>query len=198
MALASQKGTRVTPIDVGLDWIVLWLFPRWIAPNHVTTFRFLSIPFVVYFLLIDNYTLGVPLFIIAAFSDAIDGALARTRGQITDWGKLYDPLADKLLVGSVLLILVWKGYIYPLLAFLLIMIEGLLIVNGYYRRYIKNKVTQAVLPGKIKMVLESVALGLLLLYMTVLPADGVFIVATYAIYLSLFFALWSLIVYRSI
>lgn len=185
-------------MDYALSYMVLRFIPRWVTPNRMTTFRFITIPFVVYLLVINRDMEGVLLFGISAFSDALDGARARVDNMITDWGKLYDPLADKLLIGSVAAVLVWQGYIYMWLALTIIAIEGLLISNGIYRRYLLSKVTQAVLPGKVKMILQSVALFLILFYIAFVPYAPLLHIATYMLYAAVFFALWSLVVYRSI
>src|SRR5690242_2692989 len=82
------------------------LTPRWVRPNHLTLLRLLLVPFVLYFLAHERYAIGVPLFLFAALTDWFDGALARTRKQITEWGITHDPFVDKLLIGSVLFVIV--------------------------------------------------------------------------------------------
>ena len=66
--------------------------------------------------------MGLILFFISAFSDVVDGSLARTKNKITTWGAIYDPIADKLLLGSTSIILVSK-LISFYLGFLIIIIE---------------------------------------------------------------------------
>ena len=70
---------NVTIIDRIFDKLFLWAFPQSVRPNHVTLFRFISIPFLVFFLLNEFYKTVFIGFAISAFSDAIDGAIARTR-----------------------------------------------------------------------------------------------------------------------
>ena len=80
-----------------------------ITPNMITVARIMLIPVVLAFLLtrIEYGTIiAFVVFAIAAISDGIDGYLARSRGQVTELGKLLDPLADKMLVTSVLVALV--------------------------------------------------------------------------------------------
>src|SRR5665213_1786012 len=91
--------TRVTPIDKFLAVTFLPLLPKKITPNQITKFRLISIPFILYFFLSGQILIGTILFLFSAFSDALDGALARTTHQISNWGTFYDPVADKLLVG---------------------------------------------------------------------------------------------------
>src|SRR6187399_1629644 len=78
-------------------------------PNLVTMSRVVMIPFILIF--IDNFNplrsfVAAMLYLIAAAGDFLDGYLARSRGQVSMLGKFLDPLADKLLVTSVLVFLV--------------------------------------------------------------------------------------------
>jgi CDP-diacylglycerol--glycerol-3-phosphate 3-phosphatidyltransferase len=78
-------------------------------PNILTLGRVLVIPFVVYF--IDNRSqvrsfVAMILYLLAAVTDALDGYLARRRGQVSILGKFLDPLADKLIVMAALVVLV--------------------------------------------------------------------------------------------
>ena len=74
------------------------------TPNKVTLLRLLLVPFFVLFLLLPavphHYLLAGLVFGAAALTDHFDGRLARKHGQITDFGKFADPLADKILVTS--------------------------------------------------------------------------------------------------
>lgn len=182
--------------DKILDKIFLWLIPKSIVPNHVTTFRYLSIPVILYLLLSGYHGWSVILFSISAFSDAIDGSLARTRRQITDWGKLHDPLADKLLIGSVGAVAV-SIYLSFYLMLVIVIIELFLILNAIIKIRRGDKTITALLPGKVKMILQSVGVGLVLLFI-VFPIPWILSLAATLLYLSIFFALLSLIVYSSI
>ena len=83
-------------------------------PNQITFIRILLIPVFVMFLLIDiayrDY-IAAFIFIILSLSDALDGYIARKKSQVTGIGKIIDPIADKLLVASVILVLTSKGTI---------------------------------------------------------------------------------------
>ena len=120
---------NVTIIDKGIKLIFLWAIPEKVTPNHVTIFRFITIPFVIFFLVLENYTILIPLFAISAFSDAIDGAMARTRDRVTEWGKKFDPVADKLLIGSLAAIVITKE-ISPILAMIIIILEVLIVITA--------------------------------------------------------------------
>lgn len=188
--------TRPGLIDLVLQKTFLKIIPETIKPNHVTAFRFFCVPFVIYFLLMENYLLAIILLAIAGFSDAIDGAMARTRHQVSDWGKTYDPLADKLLIGSVTALVV-SNYISIYLAVIIITIELLLMANAFYKRKVEQKIIQAQYTGKIKMTLQTIGL-LALLFHIVYPSSFLLYGATYILYVSVVFALISLFVYKSV
>ncbi len=71
-------------------------------PNLLTLVRIISVPFVIFLLLIGNYLAALALFSFASLTDLVDGYLARRHGQISPFGKFADPIADKLLVAGVL------------------------------------------------------------------------------------------------
>lgn len=75
-------------------------------PNAITTLRVLLAPVVTVLLFESSASarlIAFGVFLVAALSDLVDGALARRRGEITDFGKLVDPLADKLLLVATLI-----------------------------------------------------------------------------------------------
>jgi len=189
-------NNNITIIDKIIAATFLGLLPAWITPNHITIFRFLTIPFVVFLLVIEQYAAGVVLFSVSAFSDALDGALARTTNQITDWGKMFDPLADKLLIGSVAVILIPR-FLNPYLALAIITIELFLILNAYYKKHYTGITIQAKKAGKVKMILQSLGIGALFIYM-IAPIAALLVFAAYSLYAAVVFALLSLIVYNSI
>ena len=96
--------------DRFIERVFLWFLPYPVTPNKVTLFRILMTPVVLLLVGFAHYKLGVLLFLIVAFTDAMDGAMARTRGQVTKFGMLFDPLADKLLIGSMVLLLVFRYF----------------------------------------------------------------------------------------
>ncbi len=187
------KEIKITLSDKILAATFLRLIPKSVTPNQLTIFRFFSVPFVLFLLSIQEYEWAVILFIISAFTDALDGALARTTNRITEWGKMYDPMADKLLIVLTSLILIPK-YLGFWLVFSITFIEMVLIGSAYY---LKNKGAieiRANAWGKGKMISQSVAVSLLLLYALV-HAPFLLIGAQYVFYLAIIFALVSLITY---
>ncbi len=78
-------------------------------PNKLTIARLLATPVFVVLLSVSipgNYTAALVIFLLAMITDYFDGALARSRGEITDAGRLLDPLADKILISSAFIIFV--------------------------------------------------------------------------------------------
>lgn len=72
-------------------------------PNILTIIRFILIPFIYISVLNENFFIALIIFTISAFTDILDGYIARKYNYITDIGKLIDPLADKLTLVSLLL-----------------------------------------------------------------------------------------------
>ena len=140
---------------------ILPFIPRSVTPNQVTVMRIILTPLVVALLWYKVYALGLVVFLVASLTDAIDGAMARTRNQITDMGKMLDPAADKLLIGSVAVVLISHtlGWAFALT---LLAAESLSVVRGILA-YAKGVVLQANSWGKVKMILEVVAVSVLLL-----------------------------------
>lgn len=171
---------------------VLRFFPKSILPNHITVFRFLTTPIVAVLMFYEHYYIGLFAFLLVAFTDALDGSMARTRNQITEWGKIYDPLADKILIASMVFIIVLR-YIDFWTAIIIIGLEIIIIFTAWIRMKKGIKI-QANLWGKIKMWLQVIGVVVLLLsiifnWAALLPfASGV-------LYLAIAFAIVSLLTY---
>jgi CDP-diacylglycerol--glycerol-3-phosphate 3-phosphatidyltransferase len=144
------------------------------VPNLLTLTRILLIPvFIVLFATPDpsrSITAAI-VFVVAAVTDLLDGYLARRSGQVTKLGKLLDPIADKLLVLSALILLVNVDRVSALVAILIIARE--VAVTGI--RAIaagEGMIIAAETTGKYKMALQVVAIVLLILEGTALSALG--------------------------
>lgn len=188
--------SQPTITDKILARTVLPFIPSSVSPNAVTWFRFATIPFVAYFFVMEQYNAGLILFLVSAFSDAVDGSMARTRNQITEWGKMFDPLADKLLISVSVAILVSR-FLNPYLAATIILMEFFIMVSAYYRKRVYAIPIEAELSGKVKMVLQSLGVASVL----VGAVSGIaqfFVIASYLFYLAIVFAIISLVVYKSI
>jgi len=104
----------------------------WNVPNVLTMIRALLIP--VYWVLFmhDHRYIALAVFIIASLTDLADGYIARKYNLITNFGKLMDPLADKLMVLSVMLSLAIKGFVPWTPLIIILCKEGLMILGGAF------------------------------------------------------------------
>lgn len=104
-------------------------------PNKLTILRIIMIPFFVLFMLLDGGVsqtyryIAAVIFIVASFTDLLDGKIARKYNLVTNFGKFMDPLADKLLVCSGLICLVGLGQLPAW--FVIIIISREFIISGF-------------------------------------------------------------------
>ena len=127
------------------------------VPNLLTIIRFLLIPFIIYFLAINQYIVGVILFIISGITDVVDGAIARKFNFITDFGKLMDPLADKLTQISVLATLMIKELI-PVWILAIVIAKEAVMIAGASFLYGRDVVVSSKWFGKLATVLFFIAI----------------------------------------
>lgn len=185
--------SQVTVIDRFLAKFFLPIFPLWVLPNHLTTLRLALTPLVIWLFWQENYLIGGILFLLTAFTDALDGAMARTRNQITEFGKMFDPLADKILICTVVYILVLK-YVNVYAAWIIIFLEVLIISAALFKRSGGNEAVQANIWGKIKMNLQ--VWGVVFLLLSVLfNVEQLLAVSQGTFYLAIAFAILSLFTY---
>lgn len=140
-------------------------------PNKLTMLRIVMIPLYLAAMLLPVYTplsadlmhwIAALLFVLASVTDALDGNIARKRHLITDFGKFMDPIADKLLTCSAMVLLTYLGDLHPVATILFIGREFL--ISGF--RLIaaaKGTVIAADKLGKLKTVLQIVFLVMLTL-----------------------------------
>ena len=140
---------------------VLRLIPKQVRPNHLTILRALLTPFVLYYVWIEAWSIVIPLFLFAALTDVFDGSLARTRKQITLWGTIADPVADKLLIGSVVILFVAKE-INAVFAAIIVLLEALIVMSAVVKHHQGHQYVSANWYGKIKMVCQVIGVMLLL------------------------------------
>lgn len=146
-------------------------------PNKITTLRMILVVFVATFLLLPsewfmtipyidvslNFFIAWILFIIASLSDMLDGKIARKYNMVTDYGKFMDPIADKLLVNTALIILASYGPIRVNVIYVIIMIARDIVVDAVRLNAMrKNVVVAANIFGKLKTVFQMVAIILIM------------------------------------
>lgn len=187
-----QKADKLFFHDKTVAKLFLWIFPKGIYPNHLTVFRFLATPVVAYFMFFDYYLVGLFLFLIVAFTDVLDGTMARTRDQITEWGKAYDPLADKILIAAMVFTIVLR-YIDFWTSIIIIFLEIIIVSVAFARKKHGGKI-QANVWGKIKMSLQ--VLGVVILLLSIVLGWGELLpLANGVLYLAIAFAIVSLLTY---
>ena len=148
-------------------------------PNKITTFRMVCVVGIIFLLLFPwgmcnvtmpevfnditlDYFLSFIIFVVASISDFLDGYIARKYNLVTTYGKFMDPIADKLLVNSTIIILASR--IPSLVIVAVVMIARDIVVDALRLIAVsKNKVVAANIWGKLKTVTQMVAICFVLL-----------------------------------
>ncbi len=169
-------------------------------PNILTYLRIAIVPFVVYLLWKSDMESGfyaVLLYAAAAVTDYVDGFLARSYNQVTTVGKFLDPLADKLLVISILVLMTVQGKV-PAWAVMLIIAREITITALRALAAAEGLIIAAEKLGKYKTAFQMVALvGLMLHYEYAInmwffvAAIDFHKVGLILLYISLIFSIWS-------
>lgn len=171
-------------------------------PNSLTLARILLIPiFILVFYLpwSWSYLAAAILFLIASLTDWLDGYFARKLKQMTPFGAFLDPVADKLLVASTLLLLVGagdRGYI----TLPAIVIVGREIVISALREWMAEIGSRASVAvsyvGKVKTTVQMISLVLLLAFPPALSMSGILgIFGVVLLYVAAILTIWSMVVY---
>ena len=101
----------------------------WTVPNVLTMIRLALIPVFAAFFFRGEKHAALAVFAAASVTDFLDGYIARTRHQITDFGKLFDPLADKLMVLTALICQGLAG-VFPWAAIIIVLIKEIMLMLG--------------------------------------------------------------------
>ena len=172
-------------------------------PNLVTWLRILMIPLLVgvYYMPHDwiadhNKNLAATaIFSLAAITDWLDGYLARTLNQMSPFGAFLDPVADKLMVATALIMLVWIGRLEGFIAVIIIGREiAISALREWMARIGKSKSVAVSFLGKVKTVSQMAAV-IMLLYHDELLTLSMHAIGTILIYVAAVLTLWSMIYY---
>ncbi|MSU54786.1 MAG: CDP-alcohol phosphatidyltransferase family protein [Candidatus Staskawiczbacteria bacterium] len=170
-------------------------WPRKISPNSLSIMRIL-ISILLFVLLFyynnPNKALIVSLFLIGAFSDMLDGSVARGLNKVTKSGIILDPIADRMLIIPIAVYSLMNSHYWLLLLLLLLEIINML-VSMY--TYSKNILVGANIFGKIKMLLQSVVFVGILIFWPQNPNEFFIYllwISVYFIIISIFFKILDL------
>lgn len=135
------------------------------------------------------------LFIVASLTDMLDGKIARKYNLVTTYGKFMDPIADKLLVNSMFIILTFYGLV-PLGVLLVVICRDIIVDAIRMIMCEKNVVVAANIFGKLKTVVQMVAIPFVLVYPLIFPNFSlVFPLDTFLCYIAAITSLLSGVIY---
>ncbi len=174
------EGRAADPYRVGVDPaspVVAATGPSaWNIANYLTMLRLLLVPVFGWLLLVDDglsapYRWGAfAVFTVAMITDRIDGDLARSRGLVTNFGKVVDPIADKALVTMALVGLSMIGEVWWWVTIVVLVREwGITAVRFWV---IRHGVMAAGRGGKVKTLLQTLGIGLFVIPRWTLPSPG--------------------------
>ncbi len=169
--------------------VFLWMIPYSIKPNYFTYLRIVFVPVIYYLFATDKVVAAFWLFIVAASTDFIDGALARTRNQVTELGKILDPIADKLLILTALYYVGFKYWIVWVISIFIVLEIVAVVFGALFSKYL-GRPTGANVFGKIKMWLQCMSVGLFLIGI-IFHNEPVIVFSEDILILALFFAVIS-------
>ena len=136
----------------------------WNLPNILTISRVVLVPVFIVMLLLPNETVGrwlaLLVFVIASITDRYDGLLARRRNMVTNFGKIADSFADKLLTGAAFIMLSYLGSLPWWVTVIILAREWGITLMRF--AMVRKEVMAAGAGGKAKMVLQIVGICLLL------------------------------------
>lgn len=131
-------------------------------PNKLTTLRMLLVPVFIIIYLLGYEIVSLVIFATASFTDFLDGYLARKYNLVSNYGKIMDPLADKLLVTSALVCMVQTGLV-PAWMVIIILAREFAITGLRAVAASEGTVIAAAWSGKVKTVTQMIAIIFLLL-----------------------------------
>ena len=137
-------------------------------PNKLTIARIIAVPFFIAAYYLEWHLVAFIIFVLASFTDMLDGKIARKYNLVTNFGKIMDPLADKVLVYSAFCLMVPD----PVPGWMLIIILAREFLVAGVRTVAASEgiVIAAAMSGKIKTVLQMIAVCMLL----IAPVIGVY------------------------
>jgi cardiolipin synthase len=174
-------------LPTALTWLRIVLIPVFVGVYYLPD-SLLAMP--------SKNWVAVGIFSFAAITDWADGYLARRWGQTSAFGAFLDPVADKLIVGAALIMLVWLGRAE---AWLTIIIIGREIAVSALREWMAQlgqaRSVAVAFIGKVKTVAQLTAIIALLLYQPLIPGIDTVWLGTLALWVAAILTLWSMVHY---
>ena len=130
-------------------------------PNKLTVGRMIAVPFFVGAFMMHYYFVAFVIFILASFTDMLDGKIARARGLVTNFGKIMDPLADKIIVIAAFILLVQSGKI-PGWMIIVILAREFIVAGLRTVAAVDGIVIAAGIWGKLKTATQMLAIPFLI------------------------------------
>ena len=129
----------------------------WNVPNVLTAMRVLAAPLLAWFLIRGIYDYALYTFVIAAITDALDGFIARHFNQFTEFGAALDPLADKLITLTCLLLLTFQGLVPLWLTLAMVARDSVIVAGAFAYHHLFGEIEiKPTLLGKLHTVLAFV------------------------------------------
>ncbi|MGB9822910.1 MULTISPECIES: CDP-alcohol phosphatidyltransferase family protein [Thermodesulfovibrio] len=154
-------------------------------PNILSCLRIFLVPFFIIAMNSKDYSAALKIVIVAGLTDSLDGIIARKFNQISKLGVFLDPLADKLLLLSIM-VTFYINELAPKWFIILVFIRDTLVATGWLEIYLrKRKITKPTLLGKISNASQVIIFGYILLSTNInipsIPQVGYFLVSFLAI-----------------
>lgn len=159
-------------------------------PNKLTIGRVVAVPFFIVAFMLEYYLVALVIFALASLTDMLDGKIARAQGLVTNFGKIMDPLADKILVYSALCLFidikVIAGWTLIIILAREFTVAGMRTVAAS-----EGRVLAAGMSGKIKTVLQMIAVIVIILALAVPQVPAIMLVGLVIFYASLVMTVYS-------
>ena len=163
-----------------------------VLPNYLTILRLIFVPIIFALILLEHYILAFILFSIASITDILDGKIARKYNLITEFGKLIDPLADKVTQISTISALTIKGII-PFWILLIISIKEIIMMIASFVLFRKKiAIVHSKWYGKLSTIILFIAIVFSLLSKTFIELSNI---TLYLFYIAIFMTLFAGLLY---
>lgn len=167
-----------------------------LIPNIITVIRLLLIPvFIFCFFACEDKRIAFSIFVLAELSDLLDGYLARRLNAVSNFGKLFDPLADKLLQVAALVCLTIIGFLPLAAAIIMAAKELVMVIGGWYVLTKMDRVVYSNMFGKIASFVMSLAIALCFFRQSWFASPGMSLALNIFIYFSVALSVLAMVQY---